>query len=137
MASSSIGGNVGTDGAIGPLSGLFTTAMDSQIPSHGKSNNNNDNDNDNGQSNIVDSNLTNAQALVTTGNSDMVARSEGQSPGGSRKKAGTPTQSPPRQRSSRPMGGSRSRPGSARSIRTLPNEEPQPVLVPDIATTEE
>ena len=68
MASSSIDGNVGTDGASGPLSGLFTIAIDSQIPSHDTSNNNDDNDN--GRSNIIDRNLTNAQAAVNTGNSD-------------------------------------------------------------------
>ena len=108
MASSSHSGNVrtygatdgATDGAIGPLSGLFTDTMESEISS------NNNDDIDNGQSNmIVDSNLTSAQASETIGKSNMVARSEGQSPGGSRKRAGTPTHSPPRQRCSRPMVG--------------------------------
>ena len=70
MALSSIDDNVGTDGAIGLLSGSFTTAMDSQYPNHDKSNNNDDNDNDNGQNDIFDKHFTNARALVTTGNSD-------------------------------------------------------------------
>ena len=56
MALSSIDGNVGTDGAIGLLSGSFTTAMDSQFPNHDKSNNNDDNDNDNGHNDIFDKN---------------------------------------------------------------------------------
>ena len=57
MASSSLNGNVrtdgATDGAIGPLSGLFTDTMETQIPSHDMSNDNDDNDNDKEQSDIV------------------------------------------------------------------------------------
>ena len=64
----------------------------------------------------------------------MVARSEGQSPGGTRKRAGLAIPFPPRQRSSRPIGGSRSWPGSARSIRTLRKDEPP--LVPDTEAEE-
>ena len=64
----------------------------------------------------------------------MVARSEGQSPGGTQKRAGLATSFPPRQRSSRPTGGSRSWPGSARSIRTPRKDEPP--LVPDTETEE-
>ena len=64
----------------------------------------------------------------------MVARSEGQSPGGTRKRAGLAIPFPLRQRSSRPIGGSRSWPGSARSIRTLRKDEPP--LVPDTETEE-
>ena len=125
------GDGVATDGAIGPLSGLFTEdTIDSQIPTI--------NNDDNGMSNnVIDNNLTNVQASEAIGKSNMVARSAGQSPGGSRKRAGSHTPSPPRQRSSRPIGGSRSRPGSARSIRTLPKEEPPPDLMPDVSPTEE
>ena len=58
------GDGVATDGAIGPLSGLFTEdTIDSQIPTI--------NNDDNGMSNnVIDSNLTNIQASETIGKSN-------------------------------------------------------------------
>ena len=74
MASSSIDGNMGTDGVVGPLSGLFAATMNSQIPNRNHNNNNND-DNDNGQNNMIANYLTNVRASVDIRNSNMVAQS--------------------------------------------------------------
>ena len=55
-----------TDGAIGPLSGLFTDTTESQIPSHDIMSTNND-DNDNEQRDLIESNLTTEQASAAVG----------------------------------------------------------------------
>ena len=67
------GGDVHTDGAtdgvVGPLSRLFATTTESQIPSHDNTTVNND-DNDNGQNVehvVIDNNLTTTQASDAIG----------------------------------------------------------------------